>query len=106
MIDNPIDDPNNNITMTIVKFCILLVIGLVILSSISTSGMLSTSSSVTLTFNQQPNDGDTVQFDGHIYEFDSNGLVVSGHIPVTIGYTLDVTSQNFKTAVSNNYGVV
>jgi hypothetical protein len=67
--------------------------------------MLSTSSSTTLTFIDIPHDGDTIQFDGHIYEFDNNGSIATGHILVTIETTLQATVANFKVAVANNYGV-
>jgi hypothetical protein len=68
--------------------------------------MLSTSQGATLTFTDIPHDGDTVQFDSHIYEFDNNGSVTSGHVAVIIGNTLQATVDNFKAAVANNYGVV
>jgi hypothetical protein len=92
-------------TMIIVKFCILLIIGLVILSSIGNMGVLSTTSSTDLTFTDMPHDGDTVKLDNHTYEFDNNGVTVPGNIPVTIGTNLSSTVANFKAVVSANYGV-
>lgn len=89
----------------IVKFCMLLIIGLVIISSIGANSLSSTNS-VTFTFTNIPNDGDTVQLDGHVYEFDNNGSVTAGHIAVTIGATRQATVDNFKTVAGSSYGVV
>ena len=99
------DEPIGIDAMTIVKFCILLIIGLVILSSIANTNSASSARGASITITQQPNDGDTVQLDEHIYEFDNDGHVGVNHISVAIGTTLDATISNFKVAISTNYAV-
>ena len=105
MEGTPEDTPIGIDAMTIIKFCILLIIGLVIISSISNLNGLSTSSDTSITFTQNPHDGETIQLDGHIYEFDNNGSVATGHTAVVIGATELATFNNFKAAVAQNYGV-
>ena len=93
--------------LTIAKFCILLIIGIVILTGVTNSSTASSTSSVVMTFTQNPSDGQTITLDSHVFEFDSGDGVVAGHILVTIGANAIETSANFKAAVLANttYGV-
>lgn len=94
---------DNDITLSIVKFSIALIIGISLISAVVNG--TSTKDSIAISFTQTPHDGDTVVLDGHTFEFDNDGSVSDGNIAVTIGTTLTQTNDNFKTAVSTYYGV-
>lgn len=100
------DEIDNGVGMMIVKFCILLIIGLVILSSLVSTNNIDGLNQVSLPFSGQPSDGDTLTFDDHVFEFDNNGGVVAGHISVTIGATVEATKANLRAAVSANTNYV
>jgi hypothetical protein len=98
-------DDSSGTAIMIAKFAILLIIGVVVLSGIASNNLLSSTGSVSITFTDNPTDGQTVTLDGHVFEFDSNGSVTAGHIPVIIGATLDITQAHLKTAMQTYYGV-
>lgn len=52
-----------------------------------------------ITFTDQPLDGDILMVAGNIFEFNNTGSVEANHIPVTIGSTVTETRANFETAV-------
>lgn len=100
------DDPSSSM-MTIAKFCILLVIGVVILSNlISGNSTLSHTGTIQLTFSENPVDGETITIDGTIYEFDSNGAIDTGHTAVAIGALKHDTIVNLQAALASKYTVV
>ena len=97
---------NNEIAMTIAKFCMLLIIGLIILSSVVTNSNVQQNNRVALPFSGQPADGDILTLDDFVFEFDNNGGVVAGHISVTIGATIDDTKINLNAAIQANTNYV
>jgi hypothetical protein len=97
---------NNEATMMIVKFCLVLIIGVVILSSVVSTDNIQSTKQVSLPFSGQPSSGDTVTLDNHIFEFTSTGSVSSGHIPVMIGANEEATKANFRDAISANSNYV
>jgi hypothetical protein len=86
-----------DITKTIIKFALVLLIGVVLLQAIDNT--TNTSSGKSLIFSSNPTDGQTISVDGAIYEFDSGDGVTSGHIPVNIGYTQRATLHNLAVAL-------
>ena len=99
------DDDKVPAVNTIVKFCILLVIGVVLLSAIGSNSGASTHGSATFTFSGNPSDGDTVTVDNHVYEFDSGNGVAAGHTAVMISPIMVGTAQNFANVTGTNYAV-
>jgi hypothetical protein len=100
-------DNDNDIVTIIVRFCLLLIIGIVLLSAIAANNGATSNKQDTFSFSSQPHDGDTITLDNHVFEFDNNGSVEVGHILVTIGTTLDETKANFRAAIqaNTNYAV-
>jgi hypothetical protein len=101
----------------IVKFCMLLIIGIFIISAIYTTASSSTDSTndVSLYFgvisndNYIPQDGDTITLDNHVFEFANpeDSGVTAGHIRVNIDDTCVYnTTENFITAATPYYEVV
>lgn len=85
-------------SMVIVKVCAMLLIGVVLLSGVGGIAA-NTHDTATITLNGNPQDGDTVTLDSHVFEFDTGNGVSAGHIAVIIGNTLDVTMANLATAI-------
>jgi hypothetical protein len=55
---------------------------------------------------KNPSDGETFTLNYHVFEFDDNGSVAAGNIPVQIETSLYQTAENFKAAVTAaGYGV-
>ena len=93
-----------NVT-TIIKFAVIVAIGLVLISNINSSSSLSKSSQVTLTFTKNPQRHETIQLGNTVYEFTDDGSVTNGHTPVHLGATLSDTVSNFKAVTNENYNV-
>jgi hypothetical protein len=100
-----LEDDSSALAMTVAKFAILLVIGIALLSGVGSNNLLSTNSALSITLSGNPSDGDTLTTDGHVFEFDSNGSVVSGHTAVTIASQVNATQTNLHTALGTYYGV-
>lgn len=73
-------------------------IGVIILSGLDSGVHTSMVGSSTIQFIGQPIDGDIITIHGYVFEFDDDGSVSSGHIPVTIGATVTDTIANFRAA--------
>jgi hypothetical protein len=100
-----VDDDASGTAMMVAKFCILLVLGVVILSGLASENLVSDTGSVSITFADNPTDGQAVVLDGYTFEFDSDDSVTSGNIEVDIGATHDVTQANLATAMGTYYEV-
>lgn len=59
----------------------------------------SAEKTTTITFHDQPADGEIVTVDDHVFEFDSDNTVESGHIPIEIGWTVTETRNNLENAI-------
>ena len=90
--------------LVIVKVAAMFLIGVLLITGIGTN--ISENSRVTLTLSDQPANGDTVQLDGHIYEFSDDANVGTGNIPIIIESSLNDTADNFAFALSENYEVI
>lgn len=86
----------------IIKFSILLLIGVVLLSSIAATSSIPKMNKISTSFSEQPNDGDTITLDNHVFEFDDGSGVIGNHIPIIIGLTIVETRRNFRTALAAN----
>lgn len=95
---------STDIATSIVKIAGAFLIGILFLSAMA--GDMRTVDSVTVSFDFQPSDGDTVTLDGHTFEFDTGDGVVAGRIPVTIGDSLAETSNNLRIAAGTYYSTV
>ena len=83
-----------------VKAALAFIVGIVILSGL-VAGTYHPES-VTFSFTENPQAGDTITINSQTYEFTSTGSVASGHIPVMIGATLSDSVNNFETALHAN----
>ena len=96
-----IDEGVEEHSIGIVKVAAVLLIGALILIGVDSGLGVHTTNGVTIAFDGQPADGDTITFEGYIFEFNDDASVSSGHIPVDIGATLTETIANFDTAVGS-----
>lgn len=100
-----IDDLPDMDVMTLIKFCVLLVIGVIIISAVSGNSLNPTPNAVAtgvISLTNQPVDGDTITVDGTVYEFDNGNGVTSGHIPVLIGVSKSATANNLVTEINDH----
>jgi len=96
-----IDESVEDHSIGIVKVAAVLLIGALILIGVDSGLGVHTTNGVTITFDGQPTDGDTIMFEGYILEFDDDASVSNGHIPVVIGATLTETIVNLGAAVGS-----
>jgi hypothetical protein len=99
------DISDSPLLMGAMKFCIFAIIGVMILNSIYSGTPVSSTESVSLTFTGNPSDGDNIQLDNHIYEFDSGDGVATGHTSVDIEQNMVGTTWNFVNVSSVDYEV-
>lgn len=92
---------SSSMATSIVKVACMFIIGICLLNGVENSSQIDTAHTATVTLSENPVDGDTLTLDNNIFEFDSGDGVVTGHIPVTIGTSLDETGVNFVSAVNN-----
>jgi hypothetical protein len=76
------------------KVGVILIIGIIILAGVNDTASKLENGGLTIKLSENPQDGQTFQFDDTVYEFDSGNGVSSGHIPVIIGATVIDTSNN------------
>lgn len=88
-------------TSSIVRIACLLILGVVVLNAVDQSAASDMTKSVTITLNGNPLDGDTLTLDNNVFEFNNTGTVAAGHIPVTIGGSLEDTRANLASAISS-----
>jgi hypothetical protein len=107
IVSSAVPDSPAGFAKAIVGVAVAFLVGVLIVGNIDT-GILQGSAGVAhITFLEQPADGDLFQLDTHIFEYDSNGSVAEGHIPVTIGTTVVDTKNNLLTAIASaGYTVV
>ena len=93
---------DDNKASSIVKFSILLIIGVALLTAVVATNVIPPLNRVSTPFSGQPHDGDTLTLDNHVFEFDNGNGVATGHIPVLIGANVDETKANLRAAISSN----
>lgn len=89
-----------------VGFCVLLLLGVVMISNVVTSSNTDQLNNYTLNFTENPNDGDILVLDGQNFEFDNNNVNSVNSIPVVIDSDVNNTISNLRVAVTNNTNLV
>lgn len=88
----------------IMAFGVILVIGIAMFASVTAQSNTDVLNNYTLNFTENPHDGDTVNVDSHIFEFDNDNNYTG--IPVNISSTANLTAINLKQAINNNTQVI
>lgn len=91
----------SNIAKSIVGVAVVFLVGVLIMGNIDTDILQGSAGNIHLTFSEQPADGDIFALDSHIFEYDNDGSVADGHIPVEIGTTVVDTKYNLIAAVAS-----
>ena len=86
---------------TLVKLAGALLIGVMILGGIISGTANAQDHSYIFSFTENPHDGDIIQLNNHVFEFDTGDGVSDGHILVAIGATLADSVENWKTAATS-----
>lgn len=84
---------------SVVKVATLFLLGIVVLSGIDSGTNDSGIKSILITMTENPTDGELMQLDNNIFEFDIGDGVGTNHIPVDIAATLAITQSNLETAI-------
>jgi hypothetical protein len=86
----------------LVKLAGAFLVGLMILGGLITgTSSAQDHQSATFSFTENPHDGDVIQLNSHIFEFDNGDGVSADHIPVQIGPTMSESVNNWKTTAQN-----
>ena len=101
-------DESSSMATTIMKFCILLMVCVIILINIDLSAapQAQADEHTSITLSDQPSDGDTLTIGNEVYEFDTGNGVITGHIAVLIGATKTETTNNLVTVINTNSQLV
>ena len=89
-----------------VGFCVILVAGVVMIANITASANTDRLNNYTLNFTGNPHDGDIINLDGQVFEFDNNNAINQGNIPVVIESDINGTTTNLNHAITNNTGLI
>jgi hypothetical protein len=96
-----------NTVVAVLRVSIVLLIGVIVLSAVNDTASKLENGGLTIKITQNPAPGETITFDGKIFEFNGGNGVLRGNIPITIGSTIPDTAQNMITVFNRyNYNAV